>query len=186
MRFFLDLDDVLVDFCGAVCQIHGTTLADVRRTWPPELWGIDAALGLSDEDFWEPIYMMGEQFWADLPLLPWAKQLLGYVQEYTPDWYIISTPAKSASSWSGKQLWMEKHLPGHVDRLVLSRRPKAEVGHPVDGAVIVDDREPTVDLWNSMGGLGILLPFHHNSARHFIGSELDYVFNKLRNHPNGG
>src|SRR3990167_3346895 len=96
----IDMDEVLADFVGGACQVHGVTKAELHAIQEPGRWDISHPIGtiirreLSDDDFWEPIHAAGEEFWFGLDRLPEAIHILDLVKSITPNWYIVSAPSR--------------------------------------------------------------------------------------------
>ena len=80
----LDMDEVLTDFVGAACKIHGVSKEDLEQHWNPGEWSItkpmnrlkgNDVINLTDYDMekflWKPINNNSE-FWASKASLDWA------------------------------------------------------------------------------------------------------------------
>lgn len=174
MKIFLDLDCVLADFVGGACKAHGLEVADVLPLWPPGEYGMvapvgralgkrdgDGAVPFTDAHFWEPLNG-SRAFWADLPTLPWAVDLLELAWSVSDDWYIITAPSWCDECIPGKMEWCRRFLGlgcAEFDGLIPTRHKSLLAG---PGRILIDDNENNVAGWEAEGGRGILFPSHHN------------------------
>lgn len=171
-QILVDMDGVLVDFAGASCALHGKpgTLID-----GPD---IAATLGISTNDFWEPIDDLGPGFWSDLPDLPWTEDLLNLVADYgaSDRWHIATSPSLCPFSAMGKVIWLQHRLGRGFRRYMIGSQKwlMAKPGH-----VLIDDNEENIRLFELHGGSGILVPQTWNSNRVFVGQELKYISDRL-------
>lgn len=175
-RIFLDMDEVLVDFVGGACRRWGVTVEAVRSNWPVGEWDIVPPLSkvvnavprgqrpdwsaLTEAEFWRHIHDRGPDFWCNLEPHPWLEDLLTAVRAVTPDWYIVSSPSRCPSSHAGKATWLKRYFGPLFDRFLLTPHKHLLAG---PGAVLIDDREETVERFVAHGGRGILFPAYHNS-----------------------
>jgi len=71
---------------------------------------------------------------------------------------ITSRPGASISAGEGKIMWAEEYLtPAPADIIIVPA--KAKVQYATTGGVpnvLIDDKQSTVDAWNTAGGIGIL------------------------------
>lgn len=177
MKIFLDKDEVLVDFVGAALKIHGRTFAEVEPNWTPGTWGMYEPLGLTPEEFWKPIAEAGKDFWTGLEAKPWIYSLLALVRKHAlSGWWIVSAPSREDSSRIGKIEWMERFFGAGFARYHL-RSDKEALAEP--GAVLIDDREETVEKFRAAGGKGIVFPAYHNSLHALRETPLAYVREQL-------
>ncbi len=140
---FIDMDEVIVDFIGAACKLHGTTreVMDSRR----RLWTIYHAINphLTVDQFWDPILELGKEFWINLEPLPWISELMNLIGKYKASWYILSSPSSHCEySYEGKRIWLQKHFGKSFDRFLLTPH-KHLVSKP--GTLLIDDRPDNVN-----------------------------------------
>lgn len=103
----------------------------------------------------------GHQFWARLPIYPWAYGLIGTIDRSGADYYLLTTHAGGESAM-GKVQWVRRFLPHLEDRMILTKQ-KWHCAGP--GRVLIDDHHRNIDAWNNAGGHAILWPSPHNRAR---------------------
>lgn len=173
VKIFLDLDDVLVDFTGEACKLHGVDYEELKTRWAPGSWGIDAGLGLTADQFWAVITEAGEPFWKNLPWLPHAEFLMELVGPHP--WWILTTPARHPSSWSGKKRWADKT--GQTDRLILTRDKTVCANR---NSLLIDDRYENCQEFYAAGGNAICYPAHNNPNHKHQHDPLTYVEAKLQ------
>jgi hypothetical protein len=56
---------------------------------------------MTEAMIWEHIGTLGEDFWTNLPLYPWARELMELCEAYAPT-YICTSPSLDPGSLSGK------------------------------------------------------------------------------------
>lgn len=181
LRLLVDMDDVLVDFTNAACKVHGFTRAELEARRKPGNWGMAAALGMSENEFWKPINELGESFWENLEPTQYMKSLAWLVYQYDTDWIIVSAPPPKpgnvGAAYNGKIKWLEKHL-GSSSKLEFVGRKHLLAGLP--GTVLIDDKEENIEAVQNHGGVGIIYPHESNSLFIYAGDPLQYVDHMLR------
>jgi len=138
---YCDMDGVLVDFDKGYKDLTGMTT--------------DEANAKGKTAFWEPIAKAGAEFWIKLKWMPKGKQLWNYIKQYNPK--LLSAPSKEESSKTGKQMWVDEHLPG-VELILKAANQKQQFSGK--NQILIDDRVDNIEQWKSKGGIGIL----HTSA----------------------
>lgn len=148
---------ILVDLDG-VC-------ADFR-------WGFETAAGLPYSasgyhtiyDPWgKPIeefgFELGYDFWRDLPIYPWAHELVNLVERYDPHFRFITGCVHNGQCLAGKFDWVRDHFGDTaVERLITvvnekrmkNGGPKTFAARP--GALLIDDRDKNCQEWEAAGG----------------------------------
>lgn len=184
MRILVDLDDVLADFVGSALRIHGRTPVELAGM-PPQSWSIVQPLGLTEQTFWRPIDIAGEDFWADLPLLPHGLELVECVEQFNPEWYLVTAPSQHPSSLAGKCRWIKKVFGNSFDRFVFTQHKHLLANSET---VLIDDRAQSVSRFIQCGGRGIIFPTPYNKEPYqdctfyktpYQNSQVNYVGTKL-------
>lgn len=133
---FLDYDDVIVDWATPACNTFNLDLNDPEvRTQIEEIWGgIDK--WVPDDMLWGKIHELGMDWWADLPILPWARPLYDGISAI-PDVKVmfLTAPSDHWSCFAGKQVSIKKHF-GTRDFYI--GKPKEEAARK--DRILVDDR----------------------------------------------
>ena len=106
--------------------------------------------------FWHLVDEVGGlDFWANMEWMSDGKEYWSYIQKYNP--VILTAPSLKPVSRLGKRQWRDGNLPG-VKMKMASARNKPN--YSKRNAILIDDRQDTIDAWSAMGGIGI----HHTSA----------------------
>lgn len=146
-KLFLDLDDVLVDCVGQAFN-------DLRGK--PAKSDQDLIDFMSNENsfkmFWEIEPVLGLSWWANLPLLPWAKNLISVCQKITDNFAILTSPSWSPNAAAGKIMWSNNFFGGNK---TIMTRDKYLVASK--NCVLVDDQEKFCNRWKEYGGIPIKL-----------------------------
>lgn len=144
IKFYIDLDGVLVDFNKGYYELTGKDLTGKFESGP---------------EFWKPIDDAGYEFWINLEWTKDGKQLWEYVKKYNPQ--ILSAPSSQIDSRIAKMNWVKRELPG--TKLIL-RSAKHKHEFATSDSLLIDDRPENIEKWVNVGGIGIL----HTSAKKTI------------------
>ena len=165
MKIFCDVDEVLADFVGAVCRLHGVDSDPVHRYRAKTSWDTGVPIGkqkygreITQEEFWNPIHhhQKGEKrWWADIPPLPWCGILYRALKKMDAEMILVTSPSRSYASHLGKYLWVQRWL-GHDPGRVFITPHKHLLSAP--GRLLIDDRPKNCQDWASEGGQGYLFP----------------------------
>jgi 5'(3')-deoxyribonucleotidase len=161
---YFDMDGVFVDFVGEALKVHGLPFSDPWPLVPNDPLGrrmdIEAAYGLSHDDFWAPINAIGPEFWLNLPPL---EDGLALYEQLTKKYLVLvcTTPARDASSSSGKILWLQRHFGSRFrDYTLAPKKWRLAHGH----ALLIDDSDDNVVEFRRHHGHAWLLPRPWNSG----------------------
>ncbi len=139
-HIYVDLDGVLADLQNYVNRVLGE---------PGDL---------NDNDVWKQLREMGEPKFDELELLPDAMTLWDYVKKYNPN-ILTATGHPVEKNEREKRQWIKDNLTGYKDvYTVVASRNKSKWAWP--DAILIDDREKSIEPWREKGGIGIL----HTSA----------------------
>lgn len=184
LRILLDLDEVLVDFVGSACRVHGVDRDEVnayRVEW--RCWDLVKAISslpgreISMSQFWEPIHKLGEQFWLELKELPWAREMFDLVTQIIDvDCFIVTSPSLETSSYSAKVKYMRRMFGPTFDNFVVTSHKYLMAR---EGVLLIDDRPENVEKFIRYGGDGILFPSHGNKFHEFATNPVPYVKSML-------
>lgn len=162
MIVFLDVDEVLVDFIGAACRVHGVSREEMNAYRTD--WDIRGPISrclctdpdfMTEAEFWEPIDAKGVAFWSELEKFPWADDLVRLVEEEVDEWYLVTSPSQKSHSSIGKLLWIQTNFGIEFNRLFLCHH-KSLLAAP--NRVLIDDRISNVTQFRANGGSAILYP----------------------------
>lgn len=176
-KILIDLDDVLADCTGAAMRHMG--LADWKREYyrRPDrdiIKEYEEHTGILYEipTFWEHFK---REFWAELPLTPWALDLIDLCTKYVhkSEIAICTSPTKCGDCLAGKLDWIETYLPDWMHRQYLMTPRKAFCAAP--GHVLIDDAYENTQAFQEAEGRAITFPQPWNHYRNSMGEELKYV-----------
>lgn len=170
----LDMDGVLVNWKEAAHSLHGKILDE--SSWPAGQYECHEVLGMSEDDFWEPIHKAGYAWWAGLAPHEWAFDLVQLCMKYG-DIGISTSPCKRGHSACGKSIWIQHYLPALARRMMIGA-PKEWLAAP--GRILIDDSDKKVKKFMAAGGRAILFPQKWNSAHADTGDRLSYVEGHLK------
>lgn len=186
----IDMDEVLVDFVGGACRIHGTSrerMEAERNAGSLGIWDISSPLGYATglgramtlSEFWKPIHDAGETFWRDLQPTPWLGQLVDIVETaFGPEsWHVISAPSRLTESYTGKVRWLKSYFGPGFDRFAITPHKHLFAR---DNRVLVDDRESNCDAFSREGGQSILFPSRGGPLWAYADNPLSFVEYQLK------
>jgi 5'(3')-deoxyribonucleotidase len=146
---YLDLDGVIANWTKGMCQAAGVPYYKEIQLKP---YILDSVLQHTTID----VAHFPLEFWINLELYPWSRQLIDLLTKSDPNWRFLTRGAKAHNSFTGKSLWVEKHFPEHIDRLVVCRGSKAFACKHHD--ILIDDHPQNIKEWWRAGGYGFLWP----------------------------
>jgi hypothetical protein len=153
MKLFVDLDNTLTDWDGAVRKLG---------QGPSKGLG-DSAKGEDKQVMYKAINDAGEAFWENLEWALDGRQLWDLFKPFHP--ILLSSPGDFRSASAGKFAWVKKNIPGTT--LYLSKT-KSEYVDPYEMSVLVDDDKHNIMAWKERGGIGILHQSLASTERQFL------------------
>jgi hypothetical protein len=155
------MDGVLADFFGEVAREHD--VAYWREIHRKDL-GIDQIAR-------QP------EFFAGLPVLPNAMNLMKGIVQLAGKYSILSSPLMSNVEESSKEKmqWLQRHLKNHQPQAVIFDHEKYKFAKQADGTpnILIDDWDTNIKLWEANGGIGILYkPEKYKQVLHKLNAAL--------------
>ena len=149
-KVYLDMDGVIANFNKRFEDISGMSPKEFEAKYgTKEFWN------LIDED-------NKISFWVGIEEMPGAKALVDYVKKY--NFELLTSPSAKKQSYLGKLLWVRNHssLFGGKPRVNFKRAKEKHLVKDklTEKDILIDDREDTIERWNTAGGTGI----HYKSA----------------------
>lgn len=173
----LDLDEVLCDFVGPALRLHGLDPVTVLESWPAGVYSMPTVVAMEERAFWGPIVENGYEFFAGLPLKPWAEELLDLCGRLAT--VTVVTRCTHGPSAAGKIDWLERH---GLHRYLIG--PAKDVcAH--GGSVLIDDWDKNCDDFAMAGGRAILLPRIWNPLHGLKDDPMGHVRRQLKELANG-
>lgn len=142
---YLDMDGVLADFFTEYAKLAGIENGNYRDIPPAKT---------------EPTLnkMVGTDFFARLPKLRNADQLVAMIVKLYGHYHICSSPLRGdhENSEAQKKVWIQKHLNPQPKDIVITPN-KAKWAKQADGTpnILIDDRGSNISAWEAAGGIGI-------------------------------
>jgi len=164
MKYLIDLDEVVVDCNSQIFKHYG--VEGKVGEW-------EQITGVTDEEI--HAYIGNHDFWANLPKMPWADDLIELINSTTDQWSFLSYPTKYYGSWSGKAEWVDKNYPQHFDRLMLSRQKYRSASRQ---HCLIDDRKCNCEKFERAGGTVIPFPSingHYTWSSSYLTDPVKYV-----------
>lgn len=191
-RIYLDLDDVLVDFRTAACELlNADPVETYRLCCEKSVWDIPTALGISSSMLCSKINVKGTSFWSELKKHSYADELISLIAKANRlfrsgasedaskqnDVYVLTNPGIDPDLYAtiGKLTWMKSYFGArYTNGIVL--KDKWHLAGP--GRVLIDDHPENCEEWQKHGGTAILFPGPAGNREH-VGREVEFVRNKL-------
>lgn len=175
---YIDMDGVIADFHSGIFELFDIDEWGKSRVFSPVHGYIPNILGIDENTFWGEIRDKGENFWASLDLLPWARQLMNALGDEFEFLYIITSISPCPDydiAVKGKHKWLENNFALPFDLYV--REDKGEVADP--HSLLIDDSYKHTWSFNKAGGHSILFPRPYNTympVEHVV----DYIMNHIK------
>jgi 5'(3')-deoxyribonucleotidase len=180
MIIFLDIDEVLVDFVNPAIEAHGLDHDKVYDLWSMDEWSLHKNLGMPDSKFWQPIIEAGPEFWENLPEKPWIDEMLYLVSSKVAatydECYLVSSPNKCVTSYTGKVRWIRKRFGGGFDKFILTPHKHLLAA---EDRLLIDDNPYNCERFIKQGGQAILFPFWGNRNRKYLEDPIGFVKRQL-------
>lgn len=177
---FIDMDGVMADWVGAVCDLFGRFQEDyVSRNWTPGEYSIEQILNISTERLWATINRQGIDWWAHLEPLPWWRDLLAIVEAAEVETSILTAPGRCDHALTGKGRWLNQHLPTYRGRLHMTKEKHLLAG---PDRLLIDDSDENCRRFIEAGGAAIVYPQPWNSAHLYAGRPLPGIKRQLANY----
>ena len=152
VKFFVDLDDTLVDFAGGMRRIYKKYRPDVEHC--NTKYELDPAYRDESWNICEQYQKDGGQLWYDLDLRHDAAELWMYVRQYEVE-ILTATGDPSFGAIDQKLRWVAENLCEKV-KINFTRRAAEKAQYAAPNHILIDDKEKAIDPWIDAGGIGIL------------------------------
>lgn len=170
MKVFLDLDGVLVDFRRGICEAFNRN--DPSTNWT--FWENWEGVSSGDID-----KKCDVKFWASLNWTQEGREIEEVVRRKfgSGNICLLTTPMPNLGSWTGKVVWVNKHLSLYSKQLVVTHSPKHLFAAP--NTLLIDDKDKNIAEFIIAGGQGILVPRLWNELHGWADETLQVVKNSL-------
>jgi hypothetical protein len=150
LRIFCDLDGVCSWWEKAACEALDIDYDDpeIREQLKTGRKRMEDFAG-GDAEMWAKIDAKGEEFWTDMPKLPWAERLYEFLNEQTNDFSFLTSPSGNPVCASGKVKWLKKYF-GEKFKNFLIGKNKHLCASP--DCLLVDDDDTKCEKFREYGG----------------------------------
>jgi len=158
------MDGVLVDFVRGVDQYFGISYDEFPETQEDlPIWNWYTKFGITNKQVND---ICISDFWLNLEWMYDGKEILKLVESFFGDnVFLLTCPMPNQESWTGKYLWIEKHLPQCKKRIIITHLQKSMFAS--EGRLLIDDKDDNKDDFVSAGGDAILVPRPWNRLSQF-------------------
>lgn len=168
VNLYVDMDGVVCNFIQSAIEAHqGISPVGDMVVSQVESWNFFEEVGMTWEEFFQPV-LEWKGFWEYIPAYSHAAEFLfgidALVKESGLDVTVsfCSTPIDDPDCYSGKLKWLKSHgFLNLADNLMLVKDKNTLIR---TDAILVDDRQETVDTWRAEGGMGVLYPRQWNKG----------------------
>jgi len=179
MIIYVDMDEVICDFTGGVCDLYGINRKTLETFRSLGTWSIvealDSLFGRTDdrytrEEMISVINDLGNGFWRNLNPLPDCDKILSLITELGHDWFILTKPFPTVDCFQGKIEWYKRNIDSDFTRRLIITEHKYLFSKP--GTVLIDDSisNTSAFLGTQSPGKSILLP-HQGNHRYELASK---------------
>lgn len=161
---YLDMDQVLVDFDLGAAWFFG--IHPDKVTEQDRVWDLTELFNVSWDEFHERVNVVGEDFWANLPELPWYEDLFQLAYQYTDNVCILTSPSDFdyTSCAIGKRRWLMER--GYHNELFVVKNKQDFASK---GSLLIDDRKENCQAFCNAGGMAVLFPSYANQLASEVG-----------------
>ena len=156
-RVLLDLDGVLANMVGGVCDrfgwIYPESLTDHSSRQAQMPYYLHEIFEVERDEIWPHL---GREFWANLKPLPWAFDVIKVLEKrFGENICILTHPVDTDGAIDGKRDWIKQHTPQFRWRQQIGTA-KSFCASPRH--VLVDDHEKNLIEFREEGGHTFLFP----------------------------
>jgi 5'(3')-deoxyribonucleotidase len=153
---YVDIDGVLGDMQGALIQRYNKRNG---TNWhPSDITGDDFAPVIQGSDRWWN-YTNDYNFWRNISLFPWSKDLLVAVMcSFRNYAFLSSIPTDPPDALHARRAWLDEHFIGHgfsSSEHLIGAKHKELVVHA--GDVLIDDMAEHINAVQAVGATVITL-----------------------------
>ena len=155
MRVLVDMDEVLVDLLGYICDVYNSETGNNLSKENFHCWNLNGCLPLWSKERLDRFFKEDNVFHK---LKPINKAVVGFkhlIENF--DTYIVSSAYPETAH--GKSLWLSKYFPEFDQRRVFYCNKK----YMVDGDVLIDDGPHNIEDFRKKGKVIIFdMPYNRD------------------------
>ena len=146
------MDGVITDFVGGVCRAFNKPNPYPELTRDYTFWNTWPEISTKTVDDICTI-----DFWANLNWTCDGHDIMQLVTStFKPEQiYLLTKPMSNPDSYTGKALWVQKHLPEYNKQFAVTQTPKSLLAK--SDTLLIDDKDENVEEFVKAGGYGILV-----------------------------
>jgi hypothetical protein len=148
---FLDMDGTTVDYMSAALRVHG--LDAKTHAFSPDCYWQHEALGITLDEWADPIRAQGADWWANLEPYPHFHELHQHLRTHSGAVYFLSRAVCDVAA-AGKARWLRKHAPDTP--YFVGNAPKALLA--ATDTLLIDDSPDECRSFSRCGGGAVLFP----------------------------
>lgn len=172
----IDMDGVLCDWVGGVCDLLGKHRILTLGCWPRGEYEIESTFDMSTDRLWNLINRQGIDWWSHLDPLPHIVPLIDLVSEFSAPISILTSPGVCEYAATGKFRWIKQHLPQYQERLYLCRDKYLMAN---EDRLLIDDNDDNCRRFREEGGQAILFPQPWNEKHIYSNRPMESVKHQL-------
>jgi 5'(3')-deoxyribonucleotidase len=155
-HIFIDMDGVLSNWLDAACESLGIDVKnkEIRQKTKGGIW-LDQMGFFTEEEMWNIITAEGTDWWANLPIYPWATRLINKMKEFG-EIHFLTSPGLCEMAPTGKVQWIMKFFGKEYLRQLIIAKHKYMCAGP--DRILIDDSERRLKEFVDAGGYGFLWP----------------------------
>jgi hypothetical protein len=171
---FLDADGCIYQFTTAVIkQLNSVTgenitLSDVVGVCD---WNLENMWGMTQREWWEAIDQ-NPNFWLEIPMFPWAKELYSRLKLYADEVIILTAPSLSEHCIPHKIKSLQRDLNVPRNNIICTKKKYLLAKNDT---LLVDDAKHNCDPFIENGGDAVCIPSDWNT----LDLTFDMVWNKI-------
>lgn len=182
MKIFLDMDGVLYSWNKGVAKLFDINYDNkrIQQEFADDREALESHIGTNIVS--EKISKMGADFWRDLELLPWAKDVYNKAIEIAGNpeaVYFATAFGRWPEAASAKAQAIQRDFGVDSKRLILIQ-DKFLLARP--DAILIDDKRDNVELFHNYGGAAFKFPNEFSVLSEkvdFVG-ELEKMYDKMK------
>jgi len=183
MKIMLDMDGVITDFLSFP-KLFGIDPQELHDILEPGVWRVEGTFAkLLNEKrgknfseakarrlMWLMANNAGAKWWANLPVYPWADDLIKLCKSFGKMYFCTAIWCPAAAQ--GKVEWFNKVFGDDFKDYFLTSQ-KHLLAAP--DTVLIDDCDENIDRFRKAGGSAILFPQKWNSNHKILIDKVEYV-----------
>lgn len=152
LKIYLDLDGVIYNWMESALEIFNINKNDTENKRILKTYHDGLEMIVPKQELFEKIESLGEKYWENLKLLPWANSLyegLCEIGEVT----ILTSPGFWSKAGEGKLAALKRDF--HINKFILAK-DKHLCAAP--NCILIDDKKKNVANFREFGGWAFLWP----------------------------